>query len=103
MESVARTFFLKMNSYKDFWEGQKPSLFGGYRSNGALSTCQRLVKSYAERFAENSPPAPAQVSPPSEEAAENSIALNIPPQSMKRIPQEFSEATQSKETKRLCE
>jgi hypothetical protein len=60
LESVAKTFHSRIPN--NFWDGEKPALFGGSRANGALSTCQKLVKTYAESFTENaSPPPMAQI------------------------------------------
>jgi len=102
MESVARYFVLNTHSLRDFWDGEKPFLFGGSRANGAFSTCKKLVKTYAERFADISPP-PVQVSPPSQVAAANSTVQKSPPQSMKRSPQELSEAPRDKKMRCLCQ
>ena len=60
LESVAKTFHSRIPD--NFWDGDKLALFGGSRANLALSTCQKLVKTYAESFTENaSPPPMAQV------------------------------------------
>ena len=82
MESVARTFCLRI--LKDFWGGEKPALFGGSRANGALSTCQKLVKTYAEKFTETASPPPPQVAPPAQAAAEHSTVQKSFPESKKK-------------------
>ena len=71
MESVAKTFHSRIPN--NFWDGEKPALFGGSRANGALSTCQKLVKTYAEKFAENPPP---QVAPSQADTEPNTAHLS---------------------------
>jgi hypothetical protein len=73
MESVAKTFHSRIPD--DFWDGEKPALFGGSRANGALSTCQKLVKTYAEKFTENASP-PPQVATSQADTEPNTVHLS---------------------------
>ena len=87
MESVASTFDRRISD--DFWEDKKPELFGGSRSNNALSTCQMLVKTNAETFLPNV----------HEVTVEPDTAKNTSLKSKKRTSQESDVAPQSKKTK----
>jgi hypothetical protein len=102
MESVARTFDRQIPS--DFWDSDKPALFGGSRANSALSICQKLVKTYAEKFAAAKTvavqPAVANASPPPQVAADPSTVHKSAPKCKKRAPQQpLDAAPQSKKTK----
>jgi hypothetical protein len=92
MESVAATFRCRISN--DFWEGEKPALFGGSRANGALSTCQKLVKAYAEKTV-------SMVSSPPSIPSEPTTVHKNAPESNKRTPQESPPLdSQSKKLKR---
>jgi len=96
MESIARTFDKEISN--DFWESEKPALFGGSRANSALSICQKLVKTYSEKFA--APIATLPAMPPSQVAAEPNTVHKSAPKCKKRTPQQPSDvAPQSKKTK----
>ena len=87
MESVASTFDRRISD--DFWEDKKPELFGGSRSNSTLSTCQKLVKTNAEKFLPNV----------HKVAVEPDTAKKTSLKSKKRTSQESDVAPQSKKTK----
>ena len=102
MESVAKTFHSRIPN--DFWDGEKPALFGGSRANGALSTCQKLVKTYAEKFTENASP-PPQVAPSQADTEPNTVHLSdetektAVPKSNKRT---FSDAVPQSKKMKCC-
>ncbi len=90
MESIAITFDKRISD--DFWEDKKPELFGGSRSSSALSICQKLVKTNAEKFATT---------------ASNVVQLTVEPntakksslKSKRRTSKELDEAPPSKKAK----
>lgn len=99
MESVALTFDKRIPN--DFWDTEKPALFGGSRANSALSTCQKLVKTYAEKFAAPiaALPAIANAAPPPQVAADPKTVLKSAPKSKKRTGALPDVAPRTKKTK----